>query len=129
MEDRSMRWLFLGAVVVIGIPAYFGLIDIGGSHSDKAGNPAVAEDPSCPGYKMIRRFKEDGAISDYKPVAAGKGWDCEYTVNDGVGDVQFRKTSTQVELSFLAGGSTSTKESDDLETRLLDEMHQIGFDE
>jgi len=101
-----MRWLFWGAVVVIGIPGFFGLIDVGGSHSSKAGNPAVAESKTCDGYKLIRTFKNDGAISDFKPVAADPGWDCEYTVNDGIGDVQFRRTAGQVELGFVAGGST-----------------------
>lgn len=89
-----MRWLFWGAVLVIGVPAYFGLIDIGGSHSKKAGDPAVAESPTCPGYKLIRRFETDGAISDYKPVVADVGWECEYTVNDGVGDVRSERRTT-----------------------------------
>ncbi len=69
--------LYLAAVVVIGIPLYFGVIDLGGGHSDKAGKPPVAESRSCPGYKLIREFKQDGAISDFKPVKPGPGWDCE----------------------------------------------------
>jgi hypothetical protein len=122
-----MKWLFWGAVVVIGIPAYFGLIDIGGSHSDKAGNPAVSESPSCPGYKLVRTFQSDGAITNFKAVAPATGWDCEYVVNDGVGDVQFRTTGNNVELGFVAGGSTDTKPADDLNTALTDEMDKLGF--
>jgi hypothetical protein len=122
-----MRWLFWGAVVVIGVPAYFGLIDIGGSHSEKAGDAPVAESTSCPGYKLIQRFKDDGAITDYKPVAAEAGWDCEYVVNDGIGDVQFRRTANTVELGFVAGGDVETKPANDLRTALEDEMHRLGF--
>jgi hypothetical protein len=87
----------------------------------------VAESTSCPGYKLIRRFEADGAISDFKPVAPDAGWDCEYTVNDGVGDVQFRRQGNAVELGFLAGGSTPTNAADRLNESLNNEMDKLGF--
>lgn len=119
--------LYLAAVVVIGIPIYFGLIDLGGGHADKAGNPAVAESTSCPGYKLIRRFQRDGVISDFKPVKPDPGWDCEYVVSDGVGDVQFRDRGNQIQVGFVAGGTTHTNAAANLEEAVTNEMDKLGF--
>src|SRR4051794_20816989 len=112
-----MRWYWL-LVLVLGVPLYFGVINLGGTHVKKAGDEAVAETTSCPGYKLIRKFQTDGTISSYKPIAPAAGWDCGYIVNDGVGDVRFRKVGANVGLAFMAGGRTDTHAAHDLQSGL-----------
>jgi hypothetical protein len=119
--------LYLAAVVLIGIPVYLGLINFGGNHVNKASSPTVAETPTCPGYKIIREFKTDRTISDFKPVKPATGWDCEYVVNGGLGDVQFRTEGTSVGLAFVAGGTVDTQAAHDLQGSLESEAQKLGF--
>ena len=121
-----MRWYWL-AVLFLGVPLYFGIINLGGDHVNKAGSPTVAEATTCPGYKIIRQFKTDGTISDFKPVKPAAGWECEYVVNGGLGDVQFRTEGTSVGLAFVAGGTVDTQAAHDLQSGLESEAQKLGF--
>jgi hypothetical protein len=117
--------LYLAAVLVIGVPVYFGLINLGGNHVPS--KPPVTESKRCPGYKLIRQFQTDGTISDFKPVKPAAGWRCEYVVNGGLGDVQFRTEGTSVGLAFVAGGTVDTQAAHDLQGSLESEAQKLGF--
>lgn len=106
---------------------YFGVIDLGGTDAPGGDRATASESRSCPGYNMIRRFKADGAISSYRPIAAEPGWDCEYAVNDGVGVVAFKGTNKALEVQFIAGGTTSTLEASNLERDIEGELDKLGF--
>ena len=60
-------------------------------------------------------------------MAPAAGWDCEYVVNDGVGDVQFRREAQSVGLAFVAGGSTDTHAAHELQSGLESEGQKLGF--
>jgi hypothetical protein len=121
-----VRWYWI-LVLVLGVPLYLGIINLGGTHVNKAGSAAVPENTACPGYKLIRQFKTDGTISSFKPVKPASGWDCEYVVNDGVGDVRFRTVGNNVGLAFVAGGSTHTLDANNLDMALQSEAQKLGF--
>lgn len=104
------------------------MIDLGGTDAPGGDKATASESRSCPGYKLIRRFKADGTIGSYRPVVAEPGWDCEYSVNDGVGVVAFKGTNEALEVQFIAGGTTSTLEASNLERDVEDELSKLGFE-
>jgi hypothetical protein len=113
---------------VLGPLLYFGVIDLGGTDAPGSDKASVPESRSCPGYKLIRRFKADGVISSYRAIQAEAEWDCEYAVNDGAGVVGFAGTNSSLRAGFVAGGTTHTQEARDLEEGIADELDKLGFE-
>lgn len=113
---------------VLGPLLYFGVIDLGGTDAPGSDKATVPESRSCPGYRLVRRFKADGVISSYRPVQAEPEWDCEYAVDDGAGVVGFAGTNSSLRVGFVAGGTTHTLEASNLEEDISDELDKLGFE-
>lgn len=97
---------FVAIGVVVGIGLLFGQ------------EKSVAENPSSPGYHMVRQLKSSGAIDSFKAIESKDGWDSEYSLNDGDAHIRFRGT----EMEFGVQSYDT-----DLRDAIESEAHNEGF--
>ncbi len=80
-----------GLLIVLGI-AVLGTVGYFATHET-----TVPEDPSSPGYAIVRDLKREGAIDDFKAVKPDGNWDTVYSLNDGDAHLSFQGTHMEIE--------------------------------
>jgi zinc ribbon protein len=79
---------------------------------------SVPESTSSPGYEMVRELKSSGAIDSFTAIEPEDGWETEYSLNDGDGNIRFRGSEMEYGVRSY---------DDDLRDAIESEAHREGF--
>lgn len=97
---RAILLGFLGVIVLLGV--------IGAL----VGEPETVDPtPGSPAAQIAQELRQAGDVSEFRPVEPDEGWDVQYELDGGDGEVRSRGAGNQIEVEYRG-------ESDELESAI-----------